>query len=835
MRSLIRLVSCLLLSMPLLASPLFNYPMDPLRAVSGVPDLSSWNLGRERADARIRVQDGHLFRDGQRIRLLGVNLAFGAAMPSHEDADHMAARLASFGINAVRLHHLDSRPAPEGLLSADKLHLDEDALERFDYLLAALEKHGIYIDLNLHVGRSYPGFTPWPGVDGRTRPQYWKGVDLFFPPMQAMQRDYARMLLRHRNPYTGRIYAEDSGIALVEINNEDGLLHEWLAGTLDAISEPFAAELRSQWQHWLLARYPTDAALTHAWGARNGKSGQEMLTAGRWVLQTVGGARASLQQGSVLQLDMQQAGAEDWHVQLHQNNLVLHAGQPYTLHLRIRADHPLQLAAIAMQAHAPWKSLWRSRLAVGEAWQDFDLVFTPSDEENLARLTLGELGHEHGRLWIAAASLQAGGAVALAAGENRSNVGLPLARRQLALSGAQMRDWATFLWDRETAYWQGMRDYLRHDLGVKALLIGTQVSYSPAPIQAMLDVVDGHAYWQHPRFPGRPWDPANWSIGNSAMAGVDGGGTLADLALRRVAGKPFVVTEYNHPAPAEHAAEGLPLLAAYAALQDWDALFVFDYQSTALSHAGIPGFFDIAGDPAKMSALPACAALFRRGDIGSPGLAPAALPPRSAMLDTLLRQRVMPSAEWLGVARNAVLQGPVSLSSPPGAAISLPVASVNHQLWWGAGGAPVVLLDAPNSKGLIGAPGKQEIRLGGLGLQLLDAASGHAVLLATALEGKGFATPGHVLLTALGMEGNTGMRWLDDKHDSVGRQWGNAPVLAEAIKARISLPVAASRVRAWALDANGQRLAALTVSGREQASITLPGPVPALWVEVEIH
>ena len=37
------------------------------------------------------------------------------------------------------------------------------------------------------------------------------------------------------------------------------------------------------------------------------------------------------------------------------------------------------------------------------------------------------------------------------------------------------------------------------------------------PIQAKLDVVDVHGYWRHPQFPGRPWDPANWLVGNESM------------------------------------------------------------------------------------------------------------------------------------------------------------------------------------------------------------------------------------------------------------------------------------------------------------------------------
>ena len=78
-----------------------------------------------------------------------------------------------------------------------------------------------------------------------------------------------------------------------------------------------------------------------------------------------------------------------------------------------------------------------------------------------------------------------------------------------------------------------------------------------------------HAYWQHPVFPGRPWDQENWIVQNETMVN-ERGGIFTGLALRRVLGKPFCVTEYGNSAPNTHASEGHLLRAAYASLQDWD-------------------------------------------------------------------------------------------------------------------------------------------------------------------------------------------------------------------------------------------------------------------------
>src|SRR5690606_23037190 len=126
-------------------------------------------------------------------------------------------------------------------------------------------------------------------------------------------------------------------------------------------------------------------------------------------------------------------------------------------------------------------------------------------------------------------------------------------------------EWMRFLWQTEMHYWVGMRRWLKEELGVRSLVVGTQLGWSPFPIQQEMDVIDSHSYWQHPHFPGRSWDLNNWVVKNESMAGAPDGGTLAGLALQRVAGKPYICTEYNHSAPNEFGAETFPLVMSFAA------------------------------------------------------------------------------------------------------------------------------------------------------------------------------------------------------------------------------------------------------------------------------
>jgi hypothetical protein len=833
---------------PAPAAELFPYRMPWDDTQANLTNLSDWNPKPAGKAGFVHIKDGHLYVGTERLRLLGVNIVFGSAAPAHADADRIAARLARFGINIVRLHHMDSHPAPDGLLQKDRQTLDPQAMDRLDYFIAALKREGIYSDLNLHVGRRYPGFTPWEP----DAPLYWKGVDNFFPPMVALQRDYAHDLLTHRNPYTGNRYSEEPAIALIEINNENGLLREWRVGALNNMNEPFRSELQRQWITWLHQHYANDAALKQAWGLREEALGNEMLApainvrnreAG-WNLQVVGDARASLQQADDQSLDlaMTHTGQETWHIQIHQNQLAFAAEQPYTLSLRLRADHPMRIGLQAMQAHAPWQSLWSQDLQVGTDWQDYRLTFAPSGGDKDARLTIGRLGQVTGHLFVQSASLRPGGVLGLKSGESLAagTVGILDSSTLMSRTPAGQRDWLQFLWDTERAYWQGMRDYVRNDLGAHSLIVGTQVSYSPAPIQSLFDVVDGHAYWQHPSFPGKPWDIDNWRIANTPMAGIDGAGTLADLALRRMPGKPFIVTEYNHPFPSLYQGEALPLVAAYGALQDWDGVFLYSYGShTKTWDSGVIGnFFDSHANPVKMSSLIAAAALLRRADVQAARPLAQPLPTEAVWLDALRGYARIPGADAFGAVRNESLLHQVSIATPRGPDVPLPVRSETGELLWGlkgVGGGRTVVIDTPRSKGLIGARLGRPDDLHGVQMEITEARNNWGILMATVMDGQDFVSPGHILVSALGQSENSGQKWLDDKKTSIGRNFGKAPVLVEGISARFCLPLPAERVRAWALDETGMRREAVPVTGGKQAIVDIAPRFHSLWYELEIR
>ena len=836
-------VAAMVLAGSAFAGDLFPFPM-PWNDTGngGLTDLSAWNDKPAGSKGFVTVKNGHLYEGSERLKLFGVNIVFGSNFPTHEEADVAARRMARFGINIARLHHMDTHATPNGLLRADRITFDPEMLDRLDYFIAALKRNGIYVDLNLHVGRDYPGMgNRWNGGS-----DYWKGVDNFYPAMIALQKDYARDLLTHKNPYTGTRYNEEPAVAIVEINNENGLIYEWGRGALDGMTEPYRSELTRQWQAWLKHRYGTDKALRAAWGAKEEPFGAEMLAAGAspawgqpgWTLQTIGTAKGHVENaGHGVAVTLEAKGQENWHAQLYQSGLTLTADRPYTLTLTVRADHPMTVAAIAMQNHAPWQSLWSDTIKVGTAWKTVSFVFSPSASDKDARITLGELGFQTGRLEIANASLRPGGTIGIKPEENldRGTVTITDAASRFSRTPAAQRDWLDFLWDVEQGYWRDMGRFLKTDLEVRSPVVGSQVSFSPAAIQADLDVVDGHAYWQHPQFPGTAWDPGNWVIKNTPMAGVADGGTIAELALRRVPGKPFIVTEYNGPAPSLYQGETMPLIAAYGALQDWDGVFLFCYGGWSPDwHIDtVSDFFDSRGNPVKMASLVAAAAMLRRGDITAAAPDASAMTSRAAWIEALRRAPYhMPGGDSFGTAAAASLVRAVSAATQAVAAPAFPVTSETGELVWGIAGKTVAI-DGRRSKGLVGARLGKAYDAHGVGLELTEARNDWGVVLATVVQGTDFASPGRILVTTLGQEEGTDQVWNTTK-TSVGRDWGHAPMLVEGVGARLTLPVAASRVTAWALDEKGGRKSALKIGGTDRASIEFGPRARTLWYEIEI-
>jgi hypothetical protein len=150
-------------------APLFPFVVS-YDAPQNAANVSAWLEKPAGKHGFIRVQDGRLATDAGPVRFHGTNLCFDACFPTREQAERLARRLARFGINVVRMHHMDSRSIWGK--SQNQLTIDPAQLERLDYLIHRLKEEGVYTNLNLHVSRSLGSKEGFP--EPEKRPNYDK-------------------------------------------------------------------------------------------------------------------------------------------------------------------------------------------------------------------------------------------------------------------------------------------------------------------------------------------------------------------------------------------------------------------------------------------------------------------------------------------------------------------------------------------------------------------------------------------------------------------------------------------------------------------------------------
>ncbi len=837
-----------------------------------ITDFSSLNspitANRVAADT-----NGHFMVGGARVRFLGVNFAGDSPFMPTNKADAVAGRLAKFGVNAVRFHHMDASWAYNGGLisytTASSTNLNAAQLERVHFLVSRLKSHGIYSDINLLVGREYrAGDGLGPEVTGMD----FKDAHIlgyFMDSALALHKDYARKLLTPTNRFNGLSLAKDPAVAFVEIINENGIIQKWLDGGLDRLPLRYATNLQARWNQWLAGKYADDAALLTAWHVIDEPLGTNMLRNGSftnvlnyWNQEQHNLARASFTPTydftnalPSAKIQVTNADSVSWYLQFNQANLKLTSNQVYTISFWGKSSTPTNIDTAVMRAHDDYIGLgYGQSLNLTTNWQAFTASFQATVTETNARVNFGGMGNKPVTFWYADVRLQGGGKLGtLPAGSSLAAGTIPNLRYSGdGFTGTReaRRDWMGFLRDLEGAYFDEMVSYLRTNIGYAGLVFGTIMANSPATVQSRLDVIDGHAYWQHPQFPGQPWDSVNWTVPNISMVNTLGDdNTLAGLARQRISGKPFMVTEYQHPAPNYYGAEGPVLLAAYGALQDWDGLWLFDYgQGNDTVQMGyVPSYFSLAQHPGKMANLLLAANLFRRGDLQMASKSFSMVMDPQRELDCLLNtyawsifsssQLGMPGKMAFVSRMNTYVGSDAPVPTPPPAPSGSLMTSDTGQLKWNLAkaGKGLVTFDTPRTKGLVGFPDGQAVGFSGLTLQPGPTELGWCTWAATLVRGSSFTNDCTALIVASGWWENTGQVWKDSTKNSVGNKWGQPPVITEVVPFTLTLPVGTNFVHAWTLNPTGQRVVELPISGNANSStLIVTTNAATMWYEIQV-
>ncbi len=836
-------------------------------------DISSWSEKPAGKNGFLYANEaGELMSGNERIRLWGVNITAEDCFPAHADSEQVAARLAKFGINVVRFHHINAPWAGSASLidysKGNSRSFHAGNLDKLDYLIHQLKENGIYTNLNMLVSRQ---FYAGDGLPSEISQLGWKEshtIGHFNDHHLDLQKEYASQLLEHVNPYTGMAYKEDPSVCTVEILNENSIFKAWYSGDLDKWPAVFQDMVDPIWNDWLKDKYLTTADLETGWGFVEELLGTELLANGDlrlgntngWNPERHGSAQLTAQRipdawnGSpAYRVTVTQTSDQAWHVQPTYSPISLESGKMYTLSFAARGNNGQRLNMNISQNYNPWGGAGVGHgLNLTGDWQTVELTFISDVTDNNLRIAFNGFAQTLGYVEIAGLSLKEGGAIGeLPDGSSVESGNIPWPRLSDNTGGVpeeMMRDWFRFLLYREIRYIGIMEDHIRNTIGYPGMILSTQMGYTPAEALVDLSAGDAHAYWEHVHFPNSSWDPYDWYVNNISMVN-SAPGTLGSLAARRVKGIPYFISEYQHTFPISYATEGPVLIGAYGALQNWDGVYFFDYGTNSRDYFNT--WLDMSHHPGVMPNVILGAALFRRQDVRPADTVYSYPSPSEDFFSELIGN---PNGSWisgvnefsfdhLNALKVRLEIDPEILNEepdelPPDSFESIYLSDTGELAWdQSVSQKGYVSIDTDRTKALVGFINGRSFDLGGIEVTPQANQQDWLTFGLIAMEEDAILADAgsRCLLIATGECGNTGMQWNAEKSTMVNNNWGTGPSLAEVIPAEVSLPVKASRVRVWALDATGNRTNELSVEAFvDGARFDIGLPSQTLWYEVEI-
>ncbi|MGZ8983196.1 MAG: hypothetical protein ACXW11_04500 [Methylotenera sp.] len=215
-----------------------GWPKDILDWRTSPIDLSFLNETERPAGKRGFVKakgDQLVFEDGTVAKFWGTNITAYTLFATPRDmVKAQAKRLSALGFNLVRLHHHDSLWVDPNIFGDRKLNntkvISKDSIEKIDWWIKCLKDEGIYVWLDLHVGRSLKSGDDITDFDEIRKGQPTadiQGYNYINQSIQKAMREFNTAYLNHVNKFTNTKYVDEPAIAAVIITNENDLTNHF--------------------------------------------------------------------------------------------------------------------------------------------------------------------------------------------------------------------------------------------------------------------------------------------------------------------------------------------------------------------------------------------------------------------------------------------------------------------------------------------------------------------------------------------------------------------------------------------------------------------------------
>lgn len=574
--------------------------------------------------------DGH-FRFENKTeteRFVGVVNVAIANFPTKTEANIIAARMAKFGINLVRIHLMDVE-GNYGLFqnsAQNTLQISSDRLDKMDYFIKCLKDRGIYFNFCIHAGRIYK---TGDGIDSPVKNDQSKYVTLFNKKIIDLQKDFAQKIIGHVNPYTKITYADDPAMANLELTNENSMFLGWLSWqgdyifgeTTGGIGPFYSAELDTKFNNWLAEKYESDSLLSLAWKGEGTGSVLELVKNGsfeqnltNWSQLVAGGATGTITTDAAtarhgtksVKISVTKAGTENWHVQLKTNNFSVEKNKDYKIGFYAKADVAKEVRLEVME-NQTWKWITGPFYNTTTDWKYYEVFFNSPFTSN-ALIVAFEWGKQTGTFWLDSVTVTETFGIGLEEGESLTAKNVKRTRNLELGKYTKQRvgDNAEFYFDIEKNYTEELSGYLKNDLNVKCPVTFTNNYFGLASVyaQSQADYIDFHMYWDHPNYP-NGWSNINFTLNNKSILLNPEGSTINKMPLTKVKNMPHVLSEYNHAYPYIFQTEAPSLLFAYGSFFDLDGIVwhaYYDYMNN-FSQRHQDMFFDIAMHPVMMTQM----------------------------------------------------------------------------------------------------------------------------------------------------------------------------------------------------------------------------------------
>ncbi len=814
--------------------------------------------------------DGH-FRFENKLeneRFVGVVNVAIANFPSKEEAPLVAARMAKFGINLVRIHLMDVEGQYGLFLNSaqNTLQISPVRLDKMDYFIKCLKDRGIYFNFCVQSGRMYKTAD---GIAAPVTNDQSKYVTLFDRKIIDLQKDFAQKTIGHKNPYTGLTYAADPAMANMELTNENSLFNGWLGwqsdfifeGTTGGIGAYYSHELDTLFNDWLARKYENTTKLREAWSggepgtsAERIKNGSFEQNLSNWSSLVTGGAQGKISVDTENVKDGTKSakivvtapGAENWNVQLKSNEFKVEKNKAYKISFYAKADVEKDVRLEIME-NQTWKWIDGPFYKTSAGWKKYELFFN-SPFNSDALIVAFEWGKQTGTFWLDSVSISETYGVGLEPGESLEARNISRTRNSEIgkYTNQRVRDNAEFYFDTEKHYTGELSGFLKNDLNVKCPVTFTNNYYGLASIysQSQADYMDFHMYWDHPGFP-NGWSDTDFTMRNQSVLLNPENSTFNHMMLSRVKNMPLVLSEYNHPYPYIFQVEAPSLLYAYGSFFDLDAILwhaYYDYMNH-YDQRGQDMFFDIAMHPVMMTQL-LLALPYRMKSIEKSRTVVEANYRRQDVFNNLKIFRNnevinFQNAEYgtsfleHGFAHASFNSDSSYLAGTPGNPGKVVTTDTGELTWDGDNGYFTV--NNPFWQGATGYLGNKTIGLGNISISgvettgNLDFAAIHLISLDSLPIGKSRRM---LLLTSARVE-NEGLQWNTDKTRLMSS--GGTRALCEPVAAMINFNGASvDSFLVYQLNERGQRIDSLPLNQLENG-IRFSLNKKTLWYEIANH